>query len=408
VTEATWELIAYMSLQNVPLDKICESDLRDLLAMKVTESTYLDYKRQTYGSSDDARSEFLADISAFANTLGGDIVIGVAEQDGVPAELVPIDGDIDKELLRLERIALSGLEPRIGDLRMRAVSIAAGGHILVIRIPRSFLPPHRVIARESNKFWARAGSSKYQPNVQQLRQLFNEAPHVAERIRSFHADRLVKLAAGDTPIPLNAYGKVVVHIIPVPSFADGRLADVIQAVARGTHVPLPLDEIGGSNQPGVNLDGFFNYTRRHEGARLAYAQLFRNGAIEGVGELRHEADGQSRFLGRDFTALVINGVRQYLDVLKSYDTGLPVYVFVSLCNANQTVYRHAPEGLGWSDTKPIGREIAVLPEIYLDSYSVDVSAIMRPVFNVLWNAVGLEHCDMYDGQGQWMGRAPYN
>lgn len=216
---------------------------------------------------------------------------------------------------------------------------------------------------------------------------------------------MVKIAAGDTPLPLNRLGKVVIHVIPVPSFADGRLSDIFQAVAAGTHVPLPPDEIGGSNQTGVNLDGFFNYTRRHDGARLAYAQFFRNGAIEGVGELRHEGGTQSRFVGRDFTSLVINAVRQYLGVLKSYDTGLPVYVFLSLCNANRTVYRHSPGGLGWTDTNPLGREIASLPEVYLDSYSIDVPSVMRPVFNVLWNAFGLFQCDMYNEQGQWRGSA---
>jgi hypothetical protein len=299
----------------------------------------------------------------------------------------------------------SGLEPRIINLRIHAVPIAAGGHIIIVRVPRSFIPPHRVIARNSNRFWARAGTTKYQPNVEQLRHLFNDAPHLAERIRSFQTDRLVKIAAGDTPIPLNQLGKVVVHVVPLPSFADGRLSDVVSAVASGTHVPLPLDKIDGSYRRGVNLDGFFNYTHRHPGDRLAYAQFFRNGAFEGVGELRHEDDGSSRFVGPDFTNLVVAGVGQYLQDLKSFDTGLPVYIFLSLCGAAKTVYRHFPEGMGWIDTPPLGREIATFPEIYVDSFDVDVPDIMRPVFNMVWNAFGLPQCDMYDRQGKWRGVA---
>ncbi|TAM04895.1 MAG: ATP-binding protein [Paraburkholderia sp.] len=392
-----------MSLLDIPLDKVTEAELQNLVAAKVSESTYLDYKQQTYADGDDARSEFLADVSAFANTLGGDIIVGVAEHDGVAAALTPFQGDVDKEMRRLEQIALAGLEPRISNMRVRAIPVASGGHILIIRIPRSFLPPHRVVARSSNKFWARAGTVKYQPNVQQLRQLFNDAPHMAERIRSFLGDRLVKINAGDTPIPLSASGKMVVHVIPAPTFADDRLADIVQVMASGTHVPLPPGEFGGSNQAGVNLDGFLNSTHPNDAVRSAYAQFFRNGAIEGVRELSYEPDGQSRFIGRDLTTLVINAVRQYLGVLKSYETGLPIYIFVSLCNATKTVYRHSPEGLGWSDTKPVGREIVVLPEIYLDSYDADVPSVLRPVFNVLWNAVGFPQCDMYDGQGQWRG-----
>lgn len=391
-----------MSLLDIPLDKIAEADLRNLLRLKVAESSYLDYKQQTYGDSGEARSEFLADISSFANALGGDIIIGVSEENGMPKALLPFEGDAEKELRRLEQIALTGLEPRIGNLRMRAIPIAKG-NVLIVRVPRSHFPPHRVIARESNRFWARAGTTKYQPNVQQLRHLFTDAPLAGERIRAFHTDRLVKIAAGDTPIPLSAAGKLVIHVIPVPSFADGRLADIVQAVASGTHVPLPPDELRLGTQATVNYDGFLNYTQRSPGERPAYAQFFRNGAIEGVAELRHDPNGESRFVGAEFTALVIRIVSQYLAVLKSYDTGLPVFVFVALCNAMKTVYRYSPEGLGWAETRPIAREIVSLPEAYLDNYDVDVPATLRPLFNVLWNAVGLARCDIYDGQGQWTG-----
>lgn len=390
-----------MSLLDIPLEKITIAELQNLIAAKVSESTHLEYKRQTYSGGDSGSKEFAADISAFANTLGGDLVIGVAEQDGVAASLAPFLGDVDQEMRRLEQIALSGLEPRISNLRIRAIAIDGGGHILIIRIPRSFVPPHRVVARDSNKFWVRGGTAKYEPNVQQLRQLFNEAPHLAERIRAFLGERLVKITAGDTPIPLRASGKLVVHVVPAPTFEDSRLADIVQVMARGTHVPLPPGEFGGSIYDGVNLDGYLNATYRDGAVRSAYAQFFRNGAIEGVRELSVESEGQSRFVGRDLTTLVIDAVRQYLDVLKSYEAGLPIYVFVSLCNATKTVYRHAADGLGWNDTKPIGREIVQLPEIYLDRYDADVPAVLRPIFNVLWNAVGFHQCNMYDGQGQW-------
>ncbi|VBT21506.1 AlbA family DNA-binding domain-containing protein [Burkholderia pseudomallei] len=390
-----------MSLLSIPLDKITEAELRNLIAMKVSESTHLDYKREPYGANDKAHSEFLADISSFANTLGGDIVIGMSERAGIPVELLPLEVDTDKEITRLEQIARSGLEPRISQLRFRAVPIATGGNVLVIRIPRSFLPPHRIVYQGKNKFWARGGMDKYEPNVQQLRHLFNDIPHIAQRIHSFHADRLVKIAAGDTPIPLNQFGKVVAHVIPAPSFAEGRLADIIQVMASGTHVPLPFGQINTSNQAGVNLDGFFNYTSWHEGSRQAYTQFFRNGAIESVGELSYDTDGQSHFTGRHLTSLLIDAVNQYLGVLKSYDTGLPIYVFLSLCNAEKTVYRHSPEGFGWHETKAIGRNIIALPNVYLEDYDVDVPTVLRPIFNVLWNAVGLLQCDMYDNHGQW-------
>jgi hypothetical protein len=195
------------------------------------------------------------------------------------------------------------------------------------------------------------------------------------------------------------------HVVPLPSFADGRMLDIVSVLANGTHLPLPPDEVGFPNQDSVNLDGYLNYAVAPKGARLAYAQFFRNGAIEGVGELRSDDGVNSRFIGSDFTKLVVSRVRQYLDVLKSYEMGLPVYVFLSLCSAERVVYRHAPDGMGWIDTRPIGRAIVALPEIQVDSFDVDVPAVLRPLFNVLWNAVGFGLCDMYDGKGKFRGIA---
>lgn len=87
----------------------------------------------------------------------------------------------------------------------------------------------------------------------------------------------------------------------VPAFADGRLLDVVSAVAAGTHVPLPLDGMGAGNHPGINIDGFLNYADRPAGGRQSYAQFFRSGAIEGVGNLsKRDADGNCRRSMRGF------------------------------------------------------------------------------------------------------------
>jgi hypothetical protein len=392
-----------MSLQDILLDKIGEAEILRLLSMGVPESSYLDYKQATYGDAGNDRSEFLADISSFANALGGDVVIGVAEKNGVPTTLTPFAGDCDAEKRRLEQIALTGLEPRISNLRIHSVPIATGGHVIIVRVPRSFVSPHRVIARDSNRFWARAGTTKYQPNVEQLRRLFNDAPHLTERIRAFQTDRLFKITAGETPIPMKSFGKVAVHVIPVPSFADGRMIDIVSVLGRGSHLPTPLDELNLPAMGAVNLDGYLNYASGVPGARSAYAQFFRNGAIEGVGELRNDDGVNSRFIGGAFTELIVTHVQQYLQVLKSYEMGLPVYIFLSFCSAAKTVYRYSPEGYGWHDTQPLGREIAAFPEIQVDSFDIDVPAVMRPVFNVVWNAFGLAQCEIYDGQGKLRG-----
>ena len=136
-----------------------------------------------------------------------------------------------------------------------------------------------------------------------------------------------------------------------------------------------------------------------------YAQFFRSGAIEGVGSLsKRDDDGNPYFVAAEFTNKVVLAVRQYLGVLDAFDAGFPVYAFLSLCDVSQCYYRHSPDGAGWSDTGPLKREILALPEVFIDGFNGDVPTLIRPVFNMLWNAFGLQRCEMYDGQGQWRGK----
>src|SRR6516164_11821395 len=88
----------------------------------------------------------------------------------------------------------AALQPRISNLIMRAVPSPESGYVIVVRIPRSYNQPHRVIHSNSNRFWARSPASpkRYEPNVEELRRIFNEAPLTAERIRAFRTDRIVK------------------------------------------------------------------------------------------------------------------------------------------------------------------------------------------------------------------------
>jgi hypothetical protein len=46
-----------------------------------------------------------------------------------------------------------------------------------------------------------------------------------------------------------------------------------------------------------------------------------------------------------------------------------------------------------------------LPEVLLDPARGDAPALVRPALNVLWNAFDIGRCDMYGGDGSWMGVA---
>ena len=65
-----------------PINKIGLEDLRALIDGEVAESKTLEYKREMPGRGDPIL--LLAAVSSFANTSGGDLLIGVEAAEGIP------------------------------------------------------------------------------------------------------------------------------------------------------------------------------------------------------------------------------------------------------------------------------------------------------------------------------------
>lgn len=102
-----------MALSNKNIEEISHSDLNDLISAGVLEGMLLDYKKDSHGRSDSDVREFLKDISSFANTSGGHLLIGIDENAGIPGRISPLTTDPDQELQRLPNLARDGIEPRI-------------------------------------------------------------------------------------------------------------------------------------------------------------------------------------------------------------------------------------------------------------------------------------------------------
>src|SRR5258708_19183857 len=114
-----------MSLENKSLDTLTEQDFQDLIENQVTEGKAYDYKVALLGNSDGDKKEFLADVSSFANTVGGHLVFGIDEAAGVATAIPGLPSlNPDNEKLRLEEIIRNGIEPRIAGIDIKEVSCA--------------------------------------------------------------------------------------------------------------------------------------------------------------------------------------------------------------------------------------------------------------------------------------------
>jgi hypothetical protein len=380
---------------NSPAD-ITEGDLISLIADAVPEGKTLDYKEMLPGSSDADKKEFLADASSFANTSGGHLVFGVVESQGVPTRIVGTgSADLDLELRRLDGILASGLEPRIR-YGMRTVNCKDGAKVVVLRVERSWLGPHRVVFKGHDKFYGRNSAGKYPLDVSELRTAFTLSQTITERIRAFRTDRIIAIAGNQTPIPFTPDAKLVLHCLPVESFASQQYYDIAQFYEGRQGLP-PMGASGWSHR--INLDGVITYFG--EDPAHSYTQLYRNGTIEAV---------EGTVLGGARKAIPSffceDAVLKYLPVcfrvLKNIGCNPPAMVALTLVGVRGTVM-----GVGTYASErgyPIDVDTLILPEAVVEDFSMQPGKILKPMFDLVWNACGHRRSLNFDDEGNWVRR----
>jgi Putative DNA-binding domain len=217
-----------MSLFDSPIPSLTPADIEALAQTGTAESRILDYKRDAIGASDKERQEFLADVASFANAAGGHLVLGVEERAGVPVSIPGISvTDADAEVLRLEQIIRTGIRPVPQGVETGVVRFGDDRLVVVLRVPRSWTAPHQVGPVGSYRIFGRGSNGKYQFDVDELRTLFARGPDVAERLRMFRAERVLRIVAGEGPVRLDASGaKLVLHIVPLAQFATRSAVDL--------------------------------------------------------------------------------------------------------------------------------------------------------------------------------------
>lgn len=382
-----------------PLDTIAEDDLVALISNGVREGRTIDYKRDLPGNSDGDKKEFLADASSFANTSGGDLVYGMDEAQGLPTQLTGFQSaNADLEIRRLESILASGLEPRIR-YAARVIPCSGGLNALVVRVERSWTGPHRVIFQGSDKFYGRNSAGKYQLDVNELRSAFTFSNTVTERIRAFRTDRIIALANNETPIPFIDNPKIVLHCIPIESFGGQPQYDVLPF----NQDPRRLRPMGSvSYDRRLNLEGIVAFgggTPAH-----TYTQLYRTGVIETVqgSILAHEYKGKLVIPSIAYEQYVFNYLPHCFEVLQQIGANVPVVVALSLIGTRGL--EMGIDNFGFEVSYPIQVDTLTLPETIVQDFSTPVGKILKPLFDLVWNACGQPSSKNFDAEGNWVNR----
>lgn len=383
-----------------PFNDLKLADIASLIENGIPESRTLDYKRDLYGTDDDEKTKFLCDVTAFANTAGGYLVIGMHEEDKIAKEITPVTiENLDTLESRFQNWLSTSVDPPLRGVEFQPVDAGDGKTVLVIKIPRSISRPHAV--RRKKNYWqfhGRHSTGNHPYEMDELRRAILQSETLAVRIRNFRNDRLAQISVGETPLPLFGGAKIVLHVIPVSAFELGQRYDV----SRLSNVDLPpLYASGWSRR--LNFDGSVTYRDDSDtGLSFNYTQISHSGVVEAVDTLLLQKRTEKKIIPSiAYEQTLIEALNTYLDVLGRLDVPFPLWIGLSLLGVKD-YFMWADEHMWLRQVHPIDREELILPEIPVDDASIPAERILKPAFDSIWNACGYERSMNYDKDGNWI------
>lgn len=395
-----------MSLQGKPLISLGLSDLQRLIDNQVAESLSIEYKLQEDLKRDKDRRDFLADVSAFGNSQGGDLLIGVRAEEGIPVELIGVPKEeIDGRKLAINSLIQDGLQQRMY-VEVHEIPINAERSVLLLRIPRSWLGPHRVTFQNHGHFYGRNSAGSYQMDVNQLRSTFLYSSNISTELERRRKQRFDEILEEPMANP-----KVIVHLMPYSATDPSQMIDIgrAEAVCQSDFIPFGAKH---PEQRSFNVDGLIS---RSEQSGMtgkigeSYIQLYRSGIIETVasglmgGFITAEFDKSGPTVACErLLQDVHQTVTRGLTILRKLEIPSPIALMLSLQKVKGYEFPRGgtddPHGMFYG-TKSIDRVHVALPSIVIDSYERDLPGVTKPLFDALWNAGGWPRCFYYGDDG---------
>ena len=231
-----------------PIDATTVERVGALVDLHVTEAFDLDFKEKHYGRSDSEKRDLAGDVAALANTAGGVIIIGIAEDEQARAAAAPGVEVSDGDVARIRQVVASGVSPLPAfDVISVLDDAIPGTGFVLIAVPRSVLAPHAVLINDALRFPTRNGATtRYlsEPEVAAAyRARLMSAALRGERVEQVEAEVIAHLDLSEEPW-------MVITLVPdLPgdfTISSASFAD-FETAARSVQI-VPLDGGGCSFQ----------------------------------------------------------------------------------------------------------------------------------------------------------------
>ncbi len=307
--------------------------------------------------------------------------------------------DVGRAVVRqLTNFLRDAVEPRVTtNLLSHAVPLAAGGHVVVLRVAPSPNAPHRLL--RNNHFYLRNSVGKETMDIHAIRTAFAFSEGLADRAVAFRDRRLGMLRSRQIQVPLVPdQPMLVVHLVPVLSLTrrEGHTIEELKAAAEDLQRAQPAANPLG--RPVANFEGVIctsNTDRQDQ--HYAFAQLFRDGCIELVSVLTTEEQGNpplpTIFPATYEPSLVQHALPVAFQALTTLGIPAPLYLSVSLLNVRgmRVAIRRPRTGLAGFPELPANLVDLTSSLRYVEDPAVSPAVLAGPAIDVVWNAVGIDH-----------------
>jgi hypothetical protein len=136
------------------------------------------------------------DVSAFANSRGGYLVVGVSEKEGKPVAVPGIARMLGQQKVEewVEQVALSNISPRL-PIETKVVELTNTDKVvLIVRVRESWKGPHMVTSQHDNRYYRRFNNLSMPAEEYEVRELFERGRKYQDRVREY-----LKAKNYDTP-----------------------------------------------------------------------------------------------------------------------------------------------------------------------------------------------------------------
>lgn len=379
-----------------------QAHLEQLVVAQAQEGPHLDFKRELPAAWDDrSKVKFMADVTAFANAGGGDIIFGMDENaDAQASAIVPQTlASADEEVRRIQDFILNLAEPRLPGTQVHAVAVTVAGtsgHAVIVRVPQSWAGPHR--SKPNLHFYVRDGLRNRQLDVPEIRGLFLRSENQAQRVRDFRTDRLGKILAGEAPHRLVPGPLLVVHFVPTQAALGLVQVDPVP-YSDSRNLPVLGTTPGRAR---LNVDGALHVRNPRPEGTHGYSQFFRNGFFESTYVIARRNDaGKAHLASLSYEEYLITLLGAFRSELTHLGVDPELTVMLSILGADDVQLGVAADHDFLEDHQTLfDRRTLVLPDVLAQS-GVAPEQALKPVFDLVWQAAGFPGSRNYNAAGAW-------